>query len=323
MALYLALAAASAAIGCDSAANASNTTKNGFVTVAPDVRLHYLDFGGKGEYLLFLAGSGNSAHIFDGFADRFTDSFHVVALTRRGFGESSQPPDGYDAKTLSEDIQRAMDSLHIDRAAIVGHSLAGTEMTRFAADHPQRMTKLAYLDAAYDWASPTEGAPVMPPKTPQPTTEQLASAAGFTSYVGLLNGVSNYPEADILATNVFDKSGKYQRSKTPPNVATAFATSATKEHPPYDQLSVPVLAIYTVPDSVTDMFPWVTQDSPEWKAANEVFPAAKASLAERRASFPTHEPDATIVEMRHVPHFLFLAKPDDVEKTLRSFLLAT
>ena len=68
------------------------------VRVAPGVRLHYLDFGGPAgaPTILFLAGLGNTAHSFDDFAPRFTDKFHVVALTRRGFGESDHPESGYD-----------------------------------------------------------------------------------------------------------------------------------------------------------------------------------------------------------------------------------
>ena len=54
----------------------------GMVTVEANVRLHYLDFGGRGPTLLFLPGLGNTAHAFDDFAPRFTDRYHVVALTR-------------------------------------------------------------------------------------------------------------------------------------------------------------------------------------------------------------------------------------------------
>ena len=64
----------------------------GFVTTASGVRLHYLDFHGTGDHMVFLAGLGNSAHIYDDFAPRFTDRYRVIALTRRGFGESDQPP---------------------------------------------------------------------------------------------------------------------------------------------------------------------------------------------------------------------------------------
>ena len=40
-----------------------------------------------------------------------------------------------------------MDALHVDKAILAGHSLAGVELTHFAATHPHRVEKLVYLDA--------------------------------------------------------------------------------------------------------------------------------------------------------------------------------
>ena len=113
------------------------------------IHLHYLDWGGSGPILLFLAGMGCNAHIFDKFAPRFTDQFHVLALTRRGHGESDHPKSGYDIDTLTEDIRLFLDRLKIDRAILAGHSLAGIELSHFAALHPERLLKLVYLDAAF------------------------------------------------------------------------------------------------------------------------------------------------------------------------------
>jgi hypothetical protein len=46
--------------------------------------VHYIDYGGAGQPLVFLADLDNSAHVFDEFARRLTDRFRVVAITRRG-----------------------------------------------------------------------------------------------------------------------------------------------------------------------------------------------------------------------------------------------
>jgi pimeloyl-ACP methyl ester carboxylesterase len=100
--------------------------------------------------VLFLSGAGHTAHVWDEFAPRFTDQFRVLALTRRGFGESEQPHSGYQRATLAEDIRALLDSLGIRRVHLVGHSIAGEEMTRFAGSYPERVGRLVYLDAAYD-----------------------------------------------------------------------------------------------------------------------------------------------------------------------------
>jgi pimeloyl-ACP methyl ester carboxylesterase len=60
-----------------------------FITVDNGVRLEVLDWGGSGRAVVLLAGAGCTAHIFDGFAEKLTDGFHVYGVTRRAV---SAPP---------------------------------------------------------------------------------------------------------------------------------------------------------------------------------------------------------------------------------------
>ena len=295
----------------------------GFVTVADGVSLHYLDFGGTGETLLFLAGLGDSAHVFDEFAPRFVDTYRVLALTRRGFGESSQPATGYDIATMANDIAVFLTAMGVDRAYVAGHSIAGAEMTRLAVDHPERVIKLVYLDAAYDWAASTAMPnPPPAPSQPQPTFAQLASPDALAGYVAWISGVPNFPLGDIRATTIFDCSGHYAGSRTSNAIVSNFATQAAAQHPDYAGVTVPALAIYTVPESESDLFPWLTQDSSQWPVATAFLPFAQAASASQRSSFAAALPSAVIVEMPSVPHFLFLAQPEAVEGSMRAFLIA-
>ena len=100
------------------------------------IRLHYLDWGGEGSTMIFLRGMGCSAYIFNTFAPRFTDKLRVLALTRRGQGDSDYPETGYDADTLTDDIHQSMDGLCVEKAILAGHSLAGVELTLTAAAVP-------------------------------------------------------------------------------------------------------------------------------------------------------------------------------------------
>ena len=102
--------------------------------------------------MLFLGPLIGGAHVFDSLAPHFTDRFHVLGITRRGTEPSATPPSGYDTGTLAEDIRAFLDALNIGRATLVGYSIAGDEMTRFAGVHPQRTARLVYLDATWDRA---------------------------------------------------------------------------------------------------------------------------------------------------------------------------
>jgi len=151
---------------------------------ANGIRLQYLDWGGTGDVVLFLPGLGDDVHRFDTFAPRFIDRFHVVGFSRRGQGASEKPARGYDTDTLAEDIRGFLDALHIARVDLIGHSIAGLEMTRFAAKYPQRLRHLVYLDGAYDTATAynvaIQAKLIQPPKPPETPIARIQAEANQT-----------------------------------------------------------------------------------------------------------------------------------------------
>lgn len=122
-----------------------------FVTVAPNVDLETLDWGGRGRPIVLLAGGGNTAHVFDDFAVKLTDRYHVYGITRRGSPPSGVPEDGYSGDQMGDDVLAAIDALRLKRPVLVGHSFAGQEMSNVATRHPERVAALIYLDAMHSW----------------------------------------------------------------------------------------------------------------------------------------------------------------------------
>lgn len=55
-----------------------------FVTVQDNVKLEVLDWGGSGRPIILIPGGNSTAHEFDKFAPKLTDSYHVYGNTRRG-----------------------------------------------------------------------------------------------------------------------------------------------------------------------------------------------------------------------------------------------
>jgi pimeloyl-ACP methyl ester carboxylesterase len=145
--MFASTAAAQTGVERDSA---SHTTRT--VTVAPDVQLEVLDWGGSGRAVVLLAGMGATAHTFDDFAPHLAANYHVYGITRRGFGRSSAPMYGYGADTLADDVLAVIDSLGLSRPVVVGHSMAGEELSSIGSRHPERVSGLIYLDAGYDYA---------------------------------------------------------------------------------------------------------------------------------------------------------------------------
>ena len=147
-----------------------------FVTVQKNVRLEVLDWGGTGRSLVLLAGASDTAHVFSRLAARLRLHYHVYGITRRGFGASSAPaipvvpessvtmfgPENfeirpfrdnpYDANRLGDDVVQVLNSLHIVRPVLLGHSIAGEELSSVATRYPDRIAGLIYIDALQEYA---------------------------------------------------------------------------------------------------------------------------------------------------------------------------
>src|SRR5882672_8637981 len=100
-----------------------------FVNVEKDVQLEVLDWGGSGRPIVLLAGGGNTAHVFDNFAPKLTPHGHVYGITRRGFGASGFSATDHPADRLGDDVVAVLDALNLKGPILVGHSIAGVELS--------------------------------------------------------------------------------------------------------------------------------------------------------------------------------------------------
>jgi non-heme chloroperoxidase len=77
---------------------------------------------------------------------------HVYGITRRGYGASGVPDTGYSADRLGDDVREVLDALKLDRPALVGHSIAGEELSSVGSRYRERVAGLVYMDAGYGYA---------------------------------------------------------------------------------------------------------------------------------------------------------------------------
>ena len=288
--------------------------------LAPTVSLEVVDWGGRGTPLVFLAGLGSTAHVFDDFAPQFTDSFHVVGITRRGFGASSISPPPSDLDTLVADITAVLDTLGLGRVILVGHSIAGEEMTRFAELHAPRCAGLIYLDAAYDRSGIDTLASRQPPAPdPQIRASDTASFAGWRAIYPRVMGVEE-PESEIRATTRFDTAGRYLGQVTADSLK-ARVTSG-KRVARYDQVHCRALAVYAVPDSVANVIPYYRElDAAGRAQAEALLRFVQAVVADSRGRIAGFSQN-TVVDVHGGNHFIFLQRPREVARAMRAFLSA-
>jgi pimeloyl-ACP methyl ester carboxylesterase len=72
--------------------------------------------------------------------------YTCIAPDLRGFGDSDKPLDGYDARTVAEDIAQVVAGLGFAQVDVAGHDVGGMVAYAFAKAHPQRVRRLAIME---------------------------------------------------------------------------------------------------------------------------------------------------------------------------------
>ena len=286
------------------------------VTVAPDVRLEVLDWGGTGQGIVLLPGLGNTAHVFDDFATKLTSEHHVYGITRRGYGASSAPASGYESDRLGDDVLAVLDELGLDRPVLVGHSFGGAELSSIATRRPERVAGVVYLDAAYGYAfdngkgasfeqmaKATAGV-----NSPPPGPADIVSFEAVRAWY-LRNSGITLPEAELRATEVTLPDGKPGPPRESP--ANAAIVAGVQK---YVAIRAPALAIFASPHNLG---PWTANAGPK---VREALAQTDALVALQATAFEEGVPGARVVRLAHANHYVFLSNEADVLRELRAFI---
>ena len=104
-------------------------------TTQDGTTLYYKDWG-TGAPIVLIHGWPLQADSWDDVAHSLVHAGRrVIAYDRRGFGRSSQPWDGYDYDTLSDDLAAVVATAGLERFALAGFSMGGGEVARYMSRH--------------------------------------------------------------------------------------------------------------------------------------------------------------------------------------------
>jgi pimeloyl-ACP methyl ester carboxylesterase len=284
-----------------------------------DVKLHYLDWGGEGQAVLLLHGLGDTAHIFDDFAPGLTPRFRVIALTRRGHGQSDKPESGYDTATLVEDIRQFLDALKIDRAVLIGHSLAGDELTRFAAIHGQRVIKLVYLDAAYDRARIKEILAHTPPEL-SPGKPDLASLDSFRQWVSRMSFWSPAWEANARDMMILSPDLKIIGEVKPAKVSRLLMQGTQESKPDYTRVRAPALNLAATGFSSKISNLLETLPAVRRKEVETHIQRVDDTKRQQIERFRNEIPNGQVIELTNTDHHCFIQRQNEVLRHIQTFL---
>lgn len=110
-----------------------------------DLRQHAV-IGGEGPPLLLVHGWPETWYAWRLLMPALARDFEVIAVDQRGIGLSDMPAGGYDTGTLAGDLVGLMDALGHERFAVVGHDTGFAISYALAADHPDRVDRVALAE---------------------------------------------------------------------------------------------------------------------------------------------------------------------------------
>jgi pimeloyl-ACP methyl ester carboxylesterase len=123
-------------------------------TIATNGTKLFVRVGGHGPAVVLLHGFGESGDMWSPLAIALARDHTVVVPDLRGMGLSDHPASGYDKKTEGEDIAGVLDALHIGQVEVVGHDIGNMVAYAFTAEHRDRVTKLALMEAPLPGVGP-------------------------------------------------------------------------------------------------------------------------------------------------------------------------
>src|SRR5215210_7040940 len=125
--------------------------------------------GGDGPPLLLVHGWPENWYAWRLLMPALARDFKVIAVDQRGMGLTEKPQDGYDTGNIARDLVSLMDALGHQRFAVVGHDTGLIISYALAADHPDRVDRLAVVEVP----GPLGVAPSPPLFVPEPINNKL------------------------------------------------------------------------------------------------------------------------------------------------------
>jgi pimeloyl-ACP methyl ester carboxylesterase len=112
-----------------------------------DLRLAYMDVApigpSNGRTVVLLHGRNFPSSYWEPTIKALSDAgYRVVAPDQIGFGKSSKPTFAYSFDTMARATMALIDSLHVDRFDLVGHSMGGMLAVRLARVYGPRIDHL-------------------------------------------------------------------------------------------------------------------------------------------------------------------------------------
>ena len=257
----------------------------------PDVRLHYLDWGGDGPPLLLVHATGFHAWLWQPYAEALRGRFRVVALDQRGHGDSGLPVNGFHWGHFPGDVLAVIRHLGIEGCYAAGHSSGGAAVAVCAGRYSGSISRALLIDPVLH---PEPDSPVGPNvmaeraekrrhvwESPHQFEETMAQRGAFTRW--------QPPFLSLYARHGLRRrpDGHYELKCSPESEAAVYRGAADWTFwPDLERLAIPVALLRAT-----------GKDSPTPPDAAARIPGCRETLVNTTHFIPMEAPDTVLTAM--------------------------
>ena len=273
-----------------------------------DVRMAFMDVPPigqpNGHTVVLLHGNNFAGFYWGGPIDVLRkQGFRVVVPDQIGYGRSSKPIIPYNFHDMARNTRLVLQSLKIDKAMVVGHSMGGMLATRFATQYPDMTERLVLYNPIG----------LVDPRFTRPweSTDEAYKRALAATYQTVRAGIMRYVAHNETAWNPeFEKYTRYR-----------YAWTLIADWPRLAMVQTLLQQVQYLDPVVND---WGHIKAPTllFGGAEDVLPGSAAVFKQRMQFVAEHIPNGRgrlhlIPGLGHVPH---LEAPDKTYPPLIAFL---
>ena len=268
-------------------------------TLAPQTELYYETYG-EGRPVVLIHGWPLSGRMWEGQIDALRHAgYQVISYDRRGFGQSGKTATGYTYDVFASDLKDLIEALKLNDVTVVGFSMGGGEVSRYAGLFGmQYLRSAALISSVAPYLLKTEGNPDggMAEADVEGMVQQVAAnrpqfLAGFTKK--FLNWDENGSKLgdeflDFTASLYFQASPVATQECVRAFAMTDFRADLAK-------LTVPLLVVHGDADQIVPL-----------EASGQ--------------RVPQYQPNAELHVMKGAPHGLNATHAEEFNKLLLDFV---
>lgn len=114
-------------------------------------KIYYRDTGSGSITIVLVSGAALGLETWESFQDQLSRHARVISYDRSGLGSSDYIPDSKNIASMTAELDMVINKLGVDTPVIlVGHSIGGYIVRRYAELFPQNIKALFLIDAYHE-----------------------------------------------------------------------------------------------------------------------------------------------------------------------------